>query len=98
MMVSHITSTDHGYTTQREVTLRCVYDQDTPEDQRFQKATPSGEIKMQIDNPAALAQFTVGHAFYVDFTPVPAAAPAEHVAKQDAAAPEGVTTAGSAEG
>ena len=43
------------------------YDASIPEDQRFQKATPSGEISMQVDNPAALAQFALGKAYYVDF-------------------------------
>lgn len=31
------------------------YDDTIPEDQRFQKATPSGTCEMQIDNPAAVA-------------------------------------------
>lgn len=54
----------------KEVTLGAQYDQSIPEDQRFQKATPSGQITMQIDNPAALVQFPLGRAFYLDFTPV----------------------------
>lgn len=45
------------------------YDATIPEDQRFQKATPSGHIEMQIDNPAALAQFKLGEPYYVDFSP-----------------------------
>jgi len=45
------------------------YDRNIPEDQRFQKATPSGHCELQIDNPAALAQFEHGKAYYVDFTP-----------------------------
>lgn len=47
-----------------------VYDAAIPEDQRFQKATPSGAIEMQVDNPAALAQFTLGKSYYVEFTEV----------------------------
>lgn len=46
------------------------YDDTIPEDQRFQKATPSGTCEMQIDNPAALAQFQLGADYYVDFSPV----------------------------
>lgn len=46
------------------------YDPDSPEDQRFQKATPSGELWMQIDNPAAIAEFVPGRAYYLNFTPV----------------------------
>lgn len=49
----------------------CTYDASLPEDQRFQKATPSGSAKFQVDNPAALEQFVAGQAYYVDFMPVP---------------------------
>lgn len=54
-----------------QTTLRfdCQYDQAIPDDQRFQKATPSGFIDLQIDNPAALAQFELNKCYYVDFTP-----------------------------
>lgn len=51
--------------------FRCSYDDTIPEDQKFCKATPSGEIRMQIDNPAALQQLTIGKSYYVDFTEVP---------------------------
>lgn len=44
------------------------YDAAIPEDQRFQKATPSGSIEMLVDNPVALQQFDLGKAYYVDFT------------------------------
>lgn len=56
-------------------TLRFLaqYDQSIPEDQRFQKATPSGSAELQIDNPIALAQFTLGKSYYVDFTEAPTA-------------------------
>lgn len=46
------------------------YDDTIPEDQRFQQATPCGNIEMQIDNPVALEQFTIGKAYYADFTAV----------------------------
>ncbi len=52
------------------VHLEPRYDESIPEDQRFQKATPSGHIEMQIDNPAAVAILVPGKQFYVDFTPV----------------------------
>lgn len=45
------------------------YDDKTPEDQRFQKATPSGHAELVVDNPAALDKFEAGKAYYVDFTP-----------------------------
>lgn len=58
----------------KELVFRCEYDSSMPEDQRFAKYTPNGEFKMQVDNPAALDQFTLGACYYVDFNPVPAVA------------------------
>lgn len=58
-------TTQWGATT---VVLRPQYDTSIPEDQRYSKATPTGEMSMQIDNPPALAQFELGKTFYVDFT------------------------------
>lgn len=49
-----------------------VYEPDAEKDSenaRFTKATPWGEIKMGIDNPAAFEQFKVGQCYYVDFSP-----------------------------
>lgn len=40
-----------------------------PENARFTKATPWGDIEMGIDNPAAIEQFEVNKTYYVDFTP-----------------------------
>lgn len=54
-----------------EIKLSCMYDHDAEEDESFCQATPWGEITMGIDNPAALAQFEVGKAYYVDFSPAP---------------------------
>jgi hypothetical protein len=45
------------------------YDDTIPEDQRFQKATPSGHVELVVDNPAAIDQFKQGETYYVDFTP-----------------------------
>jgi hypothetical protein len=58
-----------------ELTFSTVYDTAIPEDVRFQQATPSGTFTQLVDNPAALAQFELGKSYYVDFTPVPDAAP-----------------------
>ncbi|MBG1267763.1 hypothetical protein [Nostoc sp. WHI] len=44
-------------------------DPPNPENLTFWKATPAGAITLQIDNPLALAQFSVGVDYYVDFTP-----------------------------
>jgi hypothetical protein len=54
------------------VTFRTVYEPDAMKDTenaRFTKATPWGEIKLGIDNPAALEQFEAGKSYYVDFVP-----------------------------
>lgn len=63
-----------NYPHQKSITLEAVYDQKVAEDVSFSKATPSGRIEMQIDNPDAIAAMPVGAVFYVDFTPVPAQA------------------------
>ena len=53
----------------RTLRFEAQYDESIPEDQRFQKATPSGFCELQIDNPKALEQFELGATYYVDFTP-----------------------------
>jgi hypothetical protein len=62
----------YAWTMAKTLTFRTVYDPNIPEDVRFQKATPNGEFKQYVDNPAALAQFTLGEFYYFDATPVPA--------------------------
>lgn len=50
------------------VLLHTVYSEEIQsEDGRFTKATPWGEIKMGVDNPAAAIQFKEGKKYYVDF-------------------------------
>lgn len=60
-------TTNHawGATTLRFETR---YDDSIPEDQRFQKATPSGHIELMIDNPVAVEFFSLGGSYYVDFS------------------------------
>lgn len=53
----------------RTLVFNAVYDPDLPEDQKYAQATPTGDIEMHVDNPAALQQFELGKAYYVDFTP-----------------------------
>lgn len=53
-----------------EILLSPQYDDSIPEDQRFARATPSGEMRLVIDNPAAVDYLKPGEAFYVDFTAV----------------------------
>ena len=55
-----------------EVHFTTVYEPDSSKDTenaRFTKATPWGDIKLGIDNEAALAKFEVNKEYYVDFTP-----------------------------
>ena len=52
----------------RSYEFQAVYDQDTPEDQRFAKATPTGSLQIGVDNPAVV--FEPGRSYYLDFTPV----------------------------
>ena len=57
---------------ENNVSFRTVYEADAAadtENARFTKATPWGEIRLGIDNPAALEQFQPGKSYYVDFTP-----------------------------
>jgi len=46
-------------------------DERDTENQRFTKATPWGDIRLGIDNEAALAQFAVNKCYYVDFAEAP---------------------------
>jgi len=62
---------EEHYPGSRKVTLATQYDASIPEDVAFNKATPSGRIEMQIDNPPAIEALALGKAFYVDFTEVP---------------------------
>ena len=58
-----------GY-SQKTIVLQPEYDQKLAEDLSFQKATPTGRMEMQIDNPAAIEAMPIGAKFYVDFVPV----------------------------
>jgi hypothetical protein len=52
--------------------FRCEYDPKAcAEDAGFAKATPSGEARFQIDNPAVMSQLVIGGSYYFDMTPVP---------------------------
>jgi hypothetical protein len=74
MTLSSITEEHWGPnpgSSSKTLNFTCTYDTSIPEDQRFQKATPSGSAKFQIDNPGALEQFVAGQSYYLDFSPVP---------------------------
>lgn len=55
-----------------DLTFNAQYDETIEEDRRYSRYTPSGSLSMHVDNPAALAQFEQGKAYYLDFTPADA--------------------------
>jgi hypothetical protein len=54
----------------RTIKMMPYYDDSIPEDRRFSQATPSGELSMYVNNPAAIAELRIGRQFYLDFVPV----------------------------
>lgn len=52
----------------RSYEFSAVYDDGTPENQRFAKATPSGSLTIQVDNPDVT--FKPGGLYHLDITPV----------------------------
>lgn len=62
--------TSYAYGNQEKFTFRPEYDTSIPEDQRFQKARPSGEFTITVDNPAVQASYKAGDYYYFDSTPV----------------------------
>ena len=63
---------EHTLGASKTLKFECRYDDTIPEDQRFLKATPWGQISMQVDNPVALEAFKLGESYYADFSPVAA--------------------------
>jgi hypothetical protein len=59
-----------GDSQRREYDFTAVYDNGSPENQRFVKATPVGHLTITVDNPAVV--FEPGQDYYLDFTPVEA--------------------------
>jgi hypothetical protein len=57
---------EHG--ASREYIFGAVYDDGTPENQRYAKASPSGSLTIVVDNPAVT--FEPGKSYYLDFTEV----------------------------
>lgn len=62
-----VTNYGNGF---NEVKLTPQYDQTLPEDQKFSTATPSGELKATINNPALKDFFEPGKAYYIEIRPV----------------------------
>lgn len=44
-----------------------MYDDSVPEDQRYARYTPSGELRIAVTNPAVV--FEPGQSYYLDITP-----------------------------
>lgn len=55
----------------KELKFNAVCSDDTDENKKFHKYTPSGTITMTVDNPEAMEQFELGKDYYVDFLPIP---------------------------
>ena len=53
----------------RKLKFYAVTNDGTEENAKFHKYTPTGEVTMTVDNPAASDQFEIGKSYYVDFTP-----------------------------
>ena len=51
------------------VHMWAVTDDGIPENARFHKYTPGGEVSITIDNPAIVGFFQEGKEYYIDFTP-----------------------------
>lgn len=60
---------DSKVVTSTEVRLVPVQHKGSDENRSFWQATPSGELRMTITNPAAAMRFEVGRTYYLDFTP-----------------------------
>lgn len=67
--------TDYG--SSRKMKFSPVCADDIPENQRFHKYTPSGDMEMTVTNEAIYDQFVVGKCYYFDQTPVPETEPAK---------------------
>jgi hypothetical protein len=52
----------------KEITLTPQYDHTIEEDRRFFDSTPSGEFRMNVNNPKAIEQLVLGKTFYIDLT------------------------------
>ncbi len=60
-----------GGSTSGQVDLSAVTADEVEENRRFHKYTPSGNLKMSIDNPPVFEAFKsmLGKTYYLDFTP-----------------------------
>jgi len=66
--LSEIHQLDWSPTAKRYV-FNAVCNDNTPENERYHKFTPTGSMSMIIDNPPAQAQFELGKEYFFDATP-----------------------------
>lgn len=59
----------YANTGQVKYFFQARYDDTIPEDVRYAKYTPCGELWINVDNPNV--DFGLGVEYYLDFTPVP---------------------------
>lgn len=67
-----VTSYTQDTSAGRSFNLSAVTDDGTPENERYNTATPSGSLAIRIDNPAVVDFPTVGKSYFLDFTEAPA--------------------------
>ena len=65
MQLWKIEDTNNGHA--KQLTFHTQYS-NTPEDNAFNKATPSGHLTLMVDNLPAIAGMQEGDSFYLDFT------------------------------
>ena len=53
---------------QKTAHLSPVMDDGIEENKRFNQATPSGELKIVVTNPATMNYLKVGKSYYLDFS------------------------------
>ena len=64
-----ISVTDYG--ASKEVKLNAVYSgSKNAEDNQFSKSTPTGNVTMNVSNPAVFDFFKPGSKYYLDFSEV----------------------------
>jgi hypothetical protein len=66
-----VTDVSTSHLNVKEVTLTPQHDSSIPEERRYGKTKPLGQIVLgDVDNPPAQAFFLLGKQFYVDFTEI----------------------------
>ena len=68
--VTKVQNLDWNDYPEKEVTLHTMYDSNDPEDTKFSRYTPVGQMSFNVSNPNVLDMFVEGRAFYVDLIPV----------------------------